>query len=74
MRRAEETRTEHKPTITGEDIKKLYGSGDFNTEIATTLQNKVFCCRRGTQNLRQRKNWLKNYSQLARKTLRGEND
>ena len=35
-------KTEHKPPIADEDIKKLYGSDVFNTENPTTLQNKVF--------------------------------
>ena len=54
-------KTEHKPPIADEDIKKLYGSGVFNTENPTTLQNKVFFeimlffCRHGRQNLRQLK-------------------
>ena len=54
-------KTEHKPPIADEDIKKLYRCGVFNTENPTTLQNKVFFeimlffCRRGRQNLRQLK-------------------
>ena len=52
--------TEHKPPIADEDMKKLYGSGVFNTENPATLQNKVFFeimffCRCGRQNLRQLK-------------------
>ena len=37
-------KTEHKPPIADEDIKKLYRCGVFNTdhENPTTLQNKVF--------------------------------
>ena len=54
-------KTEHKPPIADEDIKKLYRCGVFNTENPTTLQNKVFFeimlffCRRGRQNLHQLK-------------------
>ena len=54
-------KTEHKPPIADEDIKKLYRCGVFNTENPTTLQNKVFFeimlffCQRGRQNLRQLK-------------------
>ena len=54
-------KTEHKPPIADEDIKKLYRCGVFNTENPTTLQNKVFFeimlffCQRGRQNLRQPK-------------------
>ena len=54
-------KTEHKPPIADEDIKKLYRCGVFNTENPTTLQNEVFFeimlffCRRGRQNLRQLK-------------------
>ena len=54
-------KTEHKPPIADEDIKKLYRCGVFNTENPTTLQNKVFFeimlffCRRGRQNFRQLK-------------------
>ena len=54
-------KTEHKPPIADEDIKKLYRCGVFDTENPTTLQNKVlfkimlFFCRRGRQNLRQLK-------------------
>ena len=54
-------KTEHKPPITDEDIKKLYKSGVFSTDSPTTLQNKVFFevmfyfCRRGRQNLRELK-------------------
>jgi site-specific recombinase XerD len=54
-------KTEHKPPIADEDIKKLYESGVFNTDSPATLQNKVFFeilfffCRRGRQNLRQLK-------------------
>ena len=35
-------KTEHKPPIADEDIKKLYESGVFNTDNPATLQNKVF--------------------------------
>ncbi|XP_028415787.1 uncharacterized protein LOC114539361 [Dendronephthya gigantea] len=54
-------KTEHKPPIADEDIKKLYESGVFNTDSPATLQNKVFFeimfffCRRGRQNLRDLK-------------------
>ena len=54
-------KTEHKPPIADEDIKRLYESGVFNTDSPTTLQNKVFFeimlffCRRGRQNLRELK-------------------
>ena len=54
-------KTEHKPPIADEDIKRLYESGVFNTDNPTALQNKVFFeimfffCRRGRQNLRELK-------------------
>ena len=54
-------KTEQKPPIADEDIKRLYESGVFNTDSPTTLQNKVFFeimfffCRRGRQNLRELK-------------------
>ena len=54
-------KTEHKPPIADEDIKKLYESGVFYTDSPATLQNKVFFqimfffCRRGRQNLRELK-------------------
>ena len=35
-------KTEHKPPIADENIKKLYESGVFNTDYPATLQNKVF--------------------------------
>ncbi|CAB4001790.1 Integrator complex subunit 9-like [Paramuricea clavata] len=48
-------KTEHKPPIADEDIKKLYESSVFNTDSPATLQNKVFFeimffCRRRRQN------------------------
>ena len=56
-------KTEHKPPISDEDIKKLYECGLFNIDTPSTLQNKVFFelmlyfCHRGRQNLRHlRKN------------------
>ncbi len=54
-------KTEHKPPIAEEDIKKLYESDVFITDSTATLQNKIFFenmlffCRRGTQNLRELK-------------------
>ena len=54
-------KTQHKPPINKEDIKKLYQSGLFDSNGPDTLQNKVFFdvmlyfCRRGRQNLRNLK-------------------
>ena len=74
-------KTEHKPPIADEDIKRLYESGVFNTDNPTALQNKVFFeimfffCRRGRQNLRELKRddfaikrTHKDYDVLSKKT------
>ena len=55
-------KTQHKPPINKDDIKKLYESRLFALNNPDALQNKVFFevmlyfCRRGRQNLRDLKN------------------
>ena len=52
-------RVGHKPPIADADLKKLYESGAFSTELPKTLFNKVvfeimlYFCRRGCQHLPQ---------------------
>lgn len=61
LKREGKVKTQHKPPINNEDIRKLYESGLFNLNQPDTLQNKVFFeimlffCRRGRQNLRELK-------------------
>ena len=51
-------KTEHKPSISSEDVAKLYESGAFSVSHPVSLQRKVFFeimlffCRRGRENLR----------------------
>jgi hypothetical protein len=58
LKREGKAKTEHKPPINNDDMKKLYESGLFSQNQPDTLQNKVFFdimlhfCRRGRQNLR----------------------
>ena len=52
-------KVEHKPSISRDDLKKLYQSEAFNVDNPRGLQNKVwfevmlFFCRRGRENLRE---------------------
>ena len=61
VKRERLAKTNHKPAIDDEDVKRVCESGVFYTNKPATLQNKVFFeiilffCRRGRQNLRQLK-------------------
>ena len=61
LKREGKAKVQHKPTISEEDLQKLYSSSAFDMNTAAGLQNKVwfevmlFFCRRGQENLHELK-------------------
>jgi len=64
LKREDKAKVQHKPTISEEDLQRLYCSSAFDMNMAAGLQNKVwfevmlFFCRRGQESLHELKRFI----------------